>query len=76
MAKIAKKAKLAKAPGAKASVATLEHYSKKLSEQIAARKKAVAEAARAAAQKAADKKKKAQLRGEISKKRAEYAKLR
>ena len=75
MAKIAKKTKLGKVPGAKASVVTLESYSKKLSEKIAARKKTVAEAERADKQKAADKKKKKQLRDEISKKRSEYSKL-
>lgn len=76
MAKIAKKAKLGKTPGARASVDTLKAYAGKLSEKIAARKKQVAAANAAAAQKEADKKRKAQLRAEIAKKKAEYAKLR
>lgn len=76
MAKIAKKAKLGKAPGARASVDTLKKYANKLSERIAARKKQVSEAQKAAAQKEADKKRKAQLRAEIARKKAEYAKLR
>lgn len=76
MAKIAKKAKLGKTPGARASVDTLKNYSSKLSEKIATRKKQVSDAMRAMAQKEADKKRKAQLRAEIQKKKAEYAKLR
>lgn len=76
MAKIAKKAKLGKTPGARASVDTLKNYSSKISEKIATRKKQVAAANAAASQKEADKKRKAQLRAEIAKKKAEYAKLR
>ena len=76
MSKMPKKAKLPKMPGAKASVATLEHAVKSLSDRISARKKQVAEHQKAQAQKEAEKKRKASLRTEISKKKAEYAKLR
>lgn len=76
MAKLAKKAKLGKTPSAKASVESLKGYSEKVSAKISARKKQVKEYTDAVAQKEADKKRKAQLRAEIAKKKAEYAKLR
>lgn len=76
MAKLAKKAKLGKTPSGKATVESLKKYSDGVSAKIAARKKQVSEYSKAVAQKDADKKRKAQLRAEIAKKKAEYAKLR
>lgn len=76
MSKMPKKARLPKMPGAKASVATLEHAVKSLNDRISARKKQVAEYTRAEAAKIAEKKRKATLRSEIGKKKAEYAKLK